>query len=342
MNDLIVLENINAVEVFSGNGLDDLLKQITEEAKSIVPDLTSKKGRDEIASMAYKVAKSKTYLDGCRKDLVAEWKTKAKAVDNEGKKMRDYLDNLKEEIRKPLTEWEQAEENRIKNHTDAIQWIINIGESASDFLQYDADVILGWLSELDSLEINENWEEFANDAAIAKDKALRQIKGAITKREAYDKEQAELAKLRAEAAEREQKDREEQLRKEGERRAKLEAEAKANNEKERVKRDAEKIEQEKQAAIQAQKDAELRAKQAEENAAKEAEAAVIREQERVEAGRIAEELAAKKREANKAHKTKINNAIVDALILAGLAKADAKKAVIAIATGKVPYTTISY
>lgn len=343
MNDLVVLENVNAVEVFSGKGLDDLLTKITEEAKSIIPDLTTKKGRDEIASMAHKVAKSKTYLDGLRKDLVSEWKTKAKAVDAEGKKMRDTLDALKNEVRQPLTEWELEEETRVKTHKENMQKIFEAGETAENgWLNMTADSLMELFLSISRTVIDESWDEFANEAATYKDHAVKKVQQSIEKREGYDKEQAELDKLRTEAAEREQKDREEQLRKEGEERANLEAVVKANEEKDRVKLETEKAEAEKQNAINAKIEAEKRAKQAEETAAKEAQAAVIREQERVEAERIAEEIAAKKREANKAHKTKINNAVLDALVLTGMNKTQAKKAVTAIAQGKIPYTTISY
>lgn len=34
MSDLALVENVNAVEVFTGGELDDLLKKITDEAKS--------------------------------------------------------------------------------------------------------------------------------------------------------------------------------------------------------------------------------------------------------------------------------------------------------------------
>lgn len=339
MNELTLLENVNAVEVFGGEGLDDLLGKITEEAKSIIPDLTTKKGRDEIASMAHKVAKSKTYLDGLRKDLVFEWKTKAKAVDAEGKKMRDTLDALKAEVRQPLTEWEDDEKFRVEAHERHIGEITETGISALN--NWIDEELPAMLKHVESYRV-ESFEEFAPVASGAKDRAIAQIKEAITKRETYDKEQAELENLRAEAAEREQKDREEKLRLEGEERAKIEAE----KEKERetiaaLEREAN-IEKQRQDAIQAKEEAERRAKQAEENVKIEAEKAAQAERERMEQERVNEELAAKKREADKTHKTKINNAVLDALVLAGLNKTQAKKAVTAIAKGCVPYTTISY
>jgi len=339
MNDLVILENVNAVEVFSGKGLDELLNKITEEAKSLVPDLTTKKGRDAIASMGYKVAKSKTYLDGLRKDLVSEWKTKAKAVDVEGKKMRDTLEALKEEVMKPLNEWKDAEKKRTQDYESRINVINEYGliswsDKSSEELQ---DLI----KLIDAVNL-ESFEEFTAQAAISKESTLKSLKSMLESRENYNKEQVELEKLRAEAAEREKKDAEEKLRLEGEERAKREAETKATEEKERVKLVAEKAEKDKQDAINAQIEAEKRAKRAEENAKIEVEKAAQAERDRIESERLAEELAAKKREANKTHKTKINNAVLDAFVLIGMNKTQAKKAVTAIAKGQIPYTAISY
>lgn len=343
MNELAVLENINTVKVFNGEGMDDLLGKITEEAKSIVPDLTTKKGRDEIASMAHKVAKSKTYLDGLRKDLVSDWKTKAKAVDAEGKKMRDTLDALKAEVRQPLTEWEDAEEARVEAHKFLIKELVDCGEGAKQHWDIQSvDATKEILDRVKEIKIDDSLGEYASDAAIAKEAAIELIEAAIEKREAYDKEQAELEKLRAEAAEREQKDREEKLRIEGEERAKREAEQAAELERAAVKIKADRAEKDKQDAINAKIEAEKRAKEAEKNVKIEAEKAAQAERDRIESERLSEEIAAKKREANKAHKTKINNAVLDALVLTGMNKTQAKKAVTAIAKGEVPYTTISY
>jgi colicin import membrane protein len=111
---LIIPEKINALEIYSEPGrVDPILEEITRKAKDFVPDTTTAKGRAEIKSMAYKVTQSKTYLDDLGKQLVAGWKEQAKAVDSSRKKIRDTLDELKNEVRKPLTDWE-AEQERIK------------------------------------------------------------------------------------------------------------------------------------------------------------------------------------------------------------------------------------
>ena len=65
------------------------------------------KGRDAIASQAYKVSKSKTAVDNHGKDLVAGIKAQAAVIDRDRKAWRDQCDALRDEIRKPLDEWEK-------------------------------------------------------------------------------------------------------------------------------------------------------------------------------------------------------------------------------------------
>jgi len=66
-----------ALQVFqAANGLDPYLQQIRAEIDAFVPDVSTKKGRDAIASIAHKVARSKTALDNVGKELVAELRTR--------------------------------------------------------------------------------------------------------------------------------------------------------------------------------------------------------------------------------------------------------------------------
>ena len=114
ITDLVVIEKTNALAVFtSQEQLDPLIEAIEKEARSLVPDLSTKKGRDAIASMAHKVARSKTYIDNAGKDLVAELKALPKQIDESRRLVRERLDALKDEVRRPLTEWE-AKQERLK------------------------------------------------------------------------------------------------------------------------------------------------------------------------------------------------------------------------------------
>jgi len=117
------------------------LAQIRAEIDAFVPDVSTKKGRDAIASMAYKVAKSKTALDGLGKELVAELKQIPALIDAERKRMRDTLDAWRDEVRKPVDDWEaeQAaiEAKRLADEAEAER--VRLAEIAARELQEQVD-----------------------------------------------------------------------------------------------------------------------------------------------------------------------------------------------------------
>lgn len=265
---LALIETVKAVEIYANNGMDPLLDKIKEHVRSFVPDLSTAKGRKEIASMAYKVAQSKTHLDNLGKELTADWKKKAKVVDDERKKMREELDALKDEVRKPLTDFEEAEKARIDALNARILAIKALATDVDDDGKKLSSVCL-----FDNLVVVkvidiESFGEMAKEAALAKESAVRSLEAHIARRTNEEAEAAELERLRREAAEREEADRVERIRKEAEEKAKREAEEVARKERERV--EAEKAE------------AELKAKEERERLEREkaeAEAAIIRERE---------------------------------------------------------------
>jgi len=70
------LEEINALQVFTKDGIDPLLAQIKAEVENFEPDTSTAKGRAEIKSKAYKVILSKGVIDRAGADLVKGWKVK--------------------------------------------------------------------------------------------------------------------------------------------------------------------------------------------------------------------------------------------------------------------------
>jgi len=120
---LVVAEKLDVAVLFTGDGMDRILKEIETKAMAHVPDISTDTGRDDIKSLAHKVARSKTLIDDLGKDTVSEWKKKAKAIDEHRKTARDFLDNLKVKVRQPLTDWEAIEAEK-KAEEDARQKVI--------------------------------------------------------------------------------------------------------------------------------------------------------------------------------------------------------------------------
>lgn len=342
MSELMPLNNLNAMDVFQKDGLQPILDRVADEARSVVPDVTTEKGRKEIASIAFKVAKSKTYLDGLGKDLVSDWKKQAKVVDNERKRSRDFLDDLKDEVRRPLTEWEQAEQERIEKHTNLIELLSSYGVEASNWMDRTLESLRADMDALKS-ENTSLFEEFEDRASEVISASISKVADAIDKKRTYETEQAELEKLRQEAAEREAREsaeRAEKARKEREEQIRIEA---AEKEKRAAAEREQALEREKQAAhdakIRAEEQAAAAQKRAEE-AEKLAKAKAEEEQARIEQ-QEADEIA--KRERNKQHKGKIHREIAEAIEkAANLSPATSKKIVTAMARGEVPHVGIKY
>lgn len=338
-----------ALQVYSAeNGLEPYLQIIKAEIDAFVPDVSTKKGRDAIASIAYKVARSKTALDNAGKELVAELKEVPKKIDAERKRMRDLLDAWQAEVRRPLTEWEEKEAARVARHEARMAQLKN-----TDTEGMSAALIGAFIQDLDTCEIGTDWEEFEAEAHRVKATSLATLREALARREQYEAEQAEQERLRREAAEREQKEREERIAREAaeaerlaaERRAQAEREEAARREQE-AREAAERRELElKLAAERAEREkveAQQRAEQAERDAQARAEAAAEAERQRIADERRREEEEAARREADTKYRAAINRAALQAFVTGGMTEECAKLAVTLIAQGRIPAVSIRY
>jgi len=230
MNDLIAITKENALEVFTGEKLDDYLKKIEDQAMNFVPDVSSDKGRKQIASAAHTIARIKVETDSLGKALVTDWKQKSKLVDEGRKKSRDFLDDLKSRVREPLTEWEIAEEARLE--TEALEKEI---AEAYDMAKNED-------------ELFERRKEI--EAKEAKLKAEEEARLEVERKQREERERAERdERIAIEAKEKAEAEAKEQI--ESEKRARIEAELKAEREAKEAK---ELAEREKQEAIQHEKD----------------------------------------------------------------------------------------
>lgn len=318
--DLVVIEKKNAMAVFTNNDqLDPLIEAIEKEARSLVPDVTTKKGRDAIASMAHKVARSKTYIDNAGKDLVAELKALPKQIDESRRVVRERLDALKDEVRRPLTEWE-AEQERIK------------AEEAMNALHAEA------------LAMNEEFDRQLA-ARIESDHEM-----ALLMNDAFDREQAD----KAAEAERQRIAHEEEIKRLAAAAAAREVEQRAQREREEaahreavLKAQAEQAERDRIAAEQKAEADKQAAVEAERRKAQEEADRIRREAEQREQARLAEEKRKAdeqaRREADVKHRKAVGTEIVKALLAStSLTRDQAIEVLTAVKDGRIPHTGISY
>lgn len=328
--DLTVIEikPDQAPALYKSGGLDEFLEQI-RQAVNEVPDLTTKKGRDRVASLAAQVSRSKTAIEKPGREYLKRLKEAVKPAEAEIKKFVDACDEIRDETRRPLTEWE-AEQERIKAEEKAKREAEELAkeielahrEALLDNIEYDR-------------EVAEKTAE-AERQRIAHEEELKRQAAEQAKREAEEKAAAELAaaqKREADAIA-----------------AKAQAELLAKQAQERAEREAKEAQERTAKLAQEAREQAEREKQeaiaAEQRKAQEAADKVRREAEAKEAARLAEEKRvadeAVKRAANVAHQKRINNEAKDDFVKGGIPEEFARKAVELLAKRQVRNGSINY
>lgn len=336
---------------------DNVFSELRREAAEIVIDLTTEKGRKAIAAMAFKVARTKTAIDEAGKALNDEARIKINVVDAARRSVREKLDALRDEVRKPLTDWEAAEKARAERIERDLVWL----RDAAVVAVFDnTQSLMDRLGEVRAMAIDDSFGMSKGIAESARALAVENLESGIARIEKEAADRAELDKLRAEAAEREEREA-------AAAQAKAEADAKAAAEKAAAERaanaEAERAAQIQRAADKARADAEraaeaersrIAAEHAAEIAAERAKAAEIaRAAEREAQAKVAADAAAEaeaKRAAaleaarvkNRAHRSAIMGEVKTAIMSCGIDEATAKNVVLAIVAGQVPHTVIQF
>lgn len=340
---LVVIQptDVRAFFVESKN-LDSILTEIETLATKFDPDVSTAKGRKLIASQAYAVARTKTFIDGLGKELVDAEKEIPKRIDATRKKVRDFCDELQARVRKPLTDYENAEKSRVAALDQRIAAIQELGAKATT--ESPSTEIQLWVGELEAIAIDATWDEYQDRAQVAKEAAKVKLGTALKNRLTWEAQQAEIARLKAEQEEKDRIQREKEIAD----RARHEAEQKALRE----KLESEQREQAaKDAAARAEREAveakERLAREQQESAERErlaAERAAEQERQRIaqeEANLKAEE---ERRAADVEHRRTINRAVIAAIMAADttITAVQAEAVMKAIVLHKIPNTSIQY
>ncbi|HCC8340463.1 TPA: hypothetical protein ACR6B4_001346 [Klebsiella variicola subsp. variicola] len=318
--DLTVIEikPEQAPTLYRAGGLDAYLEQI-RQAVNEVPDLTTKKGRDRVASLAAQVSRSKTAIEKPGREYLKRLKEAVRPAEAEIKRFVDACDELRDATRKPLTEWE-AEQERIK------------AEEAMNALHAEA------------LAMNEEFDRLLA-ARIESDHEM-----ALLMNDAFDREQAD----KAAEAERQRIAHEEEIKRLAAAAAAREVEQRAQREREEaahreavLKAQAEQAERDRIEAMQKAEADKQAAIEAERRKAQEEADRIRREAEQREQARLAEEKRKAdeqaRREADVKHRKAVGTEIVKALLAnTSLTRDQAIEVLTAVKDGRIPHTGISY
>lgn len=318
--DLTVIEikPEQAPTLYRAGGLDAYLEQI-RQAVNEVPDLTTKKGRDRVASLAAQVSRSKTAIEKPGREYLKRLKEAVRPAEAEIKRFVDACDELRDATRKPLTEWE-AEQERIKAeeamnalHAEALAMNEEFDRQLAARIESDHEMALLMNDAFDREQADKATE--AERQRIAHEEEIKRLAAAAAAREVEQRAQRE----REEAAHRE---------------AVLKAQAE-QAERDRIAAE-QKAEADKQAAIEAER------RKAQEEADRIRREAEQREQARLaEEKRKADEQA--RREADVKHRKAVGVEVVKALMAnTSLTRDQAIEVLTAVKDGRIPHTGISY
>ncbi|HFZ1660956.1 TPA: hypothetical protein ACIJVK_002619 [Klebsiella aerogenes] len=318
--DLTVIEikPEQAPALYRAGGLDAYLEQI-RQAVNEVPDLTTKKGRDRVASLAAQVSRSKTAIEKPGREYLKRLKEAVRPAEAEIKRFVDACDELRDATRKPLTEWE-AEQERIKAeeamlalHVEALAMNEEFDRQLADRIESDHEMALLMNDAFDREQADKAAE--AERQRISREEEIKRLAAAAAAREVEQRAQRE----REEAAHRE---------------AVLKAQAE-QAERDRIAAE-QKAEADKQAAVEAER------RKAQEEADRIRREAEQREQARLaEEKRKADEQA--RREADVKHRKTVGTDIVKALVAnTSITRDQAIEVLTAVKDGRIPHTGISY
>lgn len=342
MSELTVIEikPDQAPALYVPNGLDAYLEQI-RDAVNEVPDLSTKKGRDRVASLAASVSRSKTAIEKPGREYLKRLKEAVRPAEAEIKRFVDACDALRDETRRPLTEWE-AEQERIAAEKAAEEERLRIEaeeqaalEAIKKQIESDHEMAL-LMNDAFDREAKAKAEE-AERQRIAHEEELKRQAAEKAKREAEEKAAAELAAAKK--------------REEDAIAAKAQAELLAKQVQERAEREAKEAQERTAKLAQEAREQAEREKQeaiaAEQRKAQEEATRIKREAEQKETARLAEEKRiaeeAAKREADVKHRKAVGTDIVKALTAnSSISRDQAIEVLTALMNGLVPHTKINY
>jgi len=187
-NEIIVIDNELAIKKFKDKTLELFLKDVEKDALNFVGSTDTDKDRKLIISKAASVGKIKTTIEKAKKTLTEEARAFVTSVNAQGKMSFDFLTNLQAEVRKPVTEYEEAEKLRIEEERKAAEYIIDHEDALKEDELYDLRK---------EKELREEADRKKEETRIAKEEAEAEEKERVAREERIAKEAEEKAKLQA-------------------------------------------------------------------------------------------------------------------------------------------------
>lgn len=319
-NELMVIEVTDdmAPVVYVAGGLDKYFDMVKDAVSGEVPDLTTKKGRDRIASLAAQVSRSKTAVEKPGRAYLKRLKEMPKTVEAELREWVNNCDNLRDEVHRPLTEWED-EQKLIEAERIAAE------EAERLRIQIESDHEIALLMNEKFDREREEERKAAEAAMVERDRKLQEEAAERARAEEAAKQQAERDRVDRERVEAIQREEAAIKQAQAAEAARVAAEEKAIADAEIAEK--RRIEAGRQALIAAEAAA---------------LAAVDRERKRIKEAAAAAKEEYERRAADIAHRRTVNSKIKSEIIALGLSDEQAIVVIKAMVNGNISNVKITY
>lgn len=204
-SDIIAPEEPDALKLYQDKkSFEALISEISAVVEASNADILTAAGRKEIASLSRKIARVKVAVDDAGKNLGEEARNHLKAINDTRAGYRQALQDLQDDTRAPLTEWEQKEAERkakeervfavLKNGA-----LVRVGATASE-IEANLETIVSLPLDPDVLG------DRLSEATMMRDQCADDIRSALEAQKKAEAERAELERLRKAEAERERQE----------------------------------------------------------------------------------------------------------------------------------------
>ncbi len=193
--ELVVIEEKDALATFTTPGaLAPILAKVRERIDAFTGDASTDEGRAKIKKMAFAVTKSKTALESIGDRLAKDAKELPKKIDAGRKYVKDTLDAWRDEVRKPVDDWEQADTDRKNQHLGELEALKLWGANPPG----EVESIKSTIATAEAVSDGADREEFADGFRLAKIQTLKALHEKLAWKVQYDAEQASVRRSNVE------------------------------------------------------------------------------------------------------------------------------------------------
>lgn len=357
MKDLIALEQKQLPELYVKNGFDPLIDKVKEKIVDFVADVSTDKGRKEVAGIVKWIRDGRVEIEKRGLSLTntkrQEIKEEIDAMIAERKRVKEAFSGLEIEVGQPLTDYKEEKKREKKAELERVQDIKNrigqlrtwVKDDWQNHPEKSVDIKKA-IKKLEGIKVDEFYQEFKGEAEAAKKERLEALGNVLEVAQGKEEIAAEQKRLADDKLERERIKRENDIKDKAAADATKKAEETAQKKIDAGKKEKHRLEFEAEAAKKRLKEQAKKDKLDKQTAAyekkRDIEQAKKDEREKVEKEAADKKEAYRIRTANRKHRMKIHSEMKKSLLANGISGATADHFMVLVSQGKIKNLSVKY